>query len=230
MFPNPQQLKKVFLLSSFTAIAIFFASLSNPASAETAYDGFYIGGLGGLAVTPNITGEDIGGTRLSGTITYERPFSGGFYPFTAGLDVGYKYGPFRYELEGVYMFTGYKSFLPNNSNDIVRNDFSGSTKTYAGLANVYYNFDTSGNSGYFYLGLGGGYGNVKNKLSTRRDFVESSSSGFAMQGTVGYAYNMSSSASIGLDYRYFILISQDTFSEHRYQNHLFNIGINYYFG
>lgn len=232
MFPNPQQIKKIFFMTSCMVIAICITSLSAPANAEAVYDGFYLGGLGGLAVTPNYsvnsTVSDI--TGLSGTVNYFRPFTKNS-PYDVGFNIGYKYGPFRYEVEGLFMFSGYKSFSVNSNNLNNTTNFSGSTKTYGALVNIFYNFDTSGDNSYFYLGVGSGYGKAENKLSTTTiNITDQGTSGFAMQGIAGYAFNLSSSMSIDFDYRYFIMLQKSQIRDNRYQNHTFNLGLNFYFG
>lgn len=225
MLPNPKDLKKIFLMSSCAAIIICAATLSNPVFAETAYDGLYLGLLGGVAYTPNYSNDNIDNTGLSGSVNYNHSI-----PYTAGADLGYKYGPFRYEIEGLYLHSNYKSFSPSSNNIVDLTNFNGSTQAYSGMANIIYNFDQSGDSGYFYLGLGAGYAQVRNKLATQTIAISQTTSGFAMQGIVGYAYNISSSLALGIDYRYFTTLKSIEVSDERYQNHLFNLGFNYFFG
>src|SRR5437016_2443611 len=156
---HPTKIKKFFIASSCAAMALYASSYVNPAFAETSYDGFYIGAIGGIAFTSNVSVTFQG---IHGSIKYFVPFNGGT-PFTAGGVGGYKYGPFRYEAEIAYMKSPIKNFFFNFAN--TPSILNGNTNVIAGMANLYYDFDQSGNSTHFYLGAGAGYAGIENSIS-----------------------------------------------------------------
>ena len=227
---HPQQLKQLLLSGSCAAIALCASLLANSAAAETAYCGAYMGVFGGIAYTPGFDNNNIANTGLSGKISYSRPFSGST-PFAGGVVVGYKSGPYRYEVEGIFMRSNYKKFTANSSNTASTNAFSGDTKVYAGMANLIVDFDQSGDSAYVYIGAGGGYASVNDKVSTASLRVTNpKTTSFAIQGIVGFAYNFTAALSANIDYRYFITTKKIVFTGERYNNHLLNIAVNCFFG
>lgn len=135
-------------------------------------DGFYFGALGGASYTPSIT-------ATGGKIKYQEP------SWQAGAFLGYRNGPFRYEVEGLFL----RASIHNITTPVTVGGttvtmqipgaipaalgapagstvgLSARTQVIAGLVNGYYDFNTISDSFPVqpYVGIGVGAAQVRYK-------------------------------------------------------------------
>lgn len=187
-------------LGTSSAYAAYALPTAAPAPAE--YGNWYVNVFGGVGFTPDV---GISNTLGGGTITTS----------TAGYDVGggfgYRMGPFRYELQYMFMSTS------NNG------AFIGSTQAHAGMANVFYGFEGMSTRFVPYIGGGIGFAHVRSSAfaPTQSDNV------FAYQVGGGFRFNVDDNFDVDLGYRYFGTSTPNMFRS-AYSNHLVNLGVTYH--
>ena len=172
---------------------------------------YYIGLFGGGAITPDI---DIGGLSIE---------------FEPGLDlggsVGYKYSPFRGEVEFTYMYTDIDQVRISG---LGKTSMSGEVEVAAVMVNALFDFD---NLDWFvvpYVGFGVGYAYLELELSDSTGSFTASEDHFAYQILAGINYNFSGNWAASLGYRYFRTDDINNTNE-SFENHLINIGFTYSF-
>lgn len=221
-------IKKLSLTAAALALTVAVPMAASAASAAPSQDGWYASVLGGLGFTPKINAN-------GGSLKYKTP------SWQIGAALGYKSGQLRYEGEFLYQDARMKSI--NTAAVAIPSPgigFNGDTDVYAGMANVYYDFDSmDGNLLPLnpYVGVGIGYAHVRNKatltvtlpgvtvvapVATTNDNV------FAYQGIAGLNYNFDNTTSMQFDYRYFGTSSVKAFGK-RWTNHTLNLGLTMHF-
>ncbi|KTC81475.1 outer membrane protein [Legionella brunensis] len=230
-------------------------------------DGWYAGLMGTLSHTPSmdftISSTDFTTinsfltslgyaplTSTAGSVNYSSIGGGG------GGQLGYRYCGFRFEGELFYNYNSYDDItlggytLNTSPNSTLAYPFSnlsisGNTTLGAALFNVYYDFydmDWDDVSWMPYIGLGIGYGYVRNKVNL--EFNSTNSSGATVvttlvdlsentstpvgQAILGVSYLFNDSFSMGLDYRYMTTRELSSFNE-RFTLHTLNLNFNYWF-
>lgn len=168
-------------------------------------DGFYIGGFGGIAYTPNIKSP-------VGTGHFDDP------GWQTGAHLGYRGGPIRYEGELAYF------------NSKFGRGAIGKNETYAGLLNIIYNFQPliPALAIQPHLGIGMGYAHVRTKINNALGTVKVNDNEFAYQGIAGLNYFIKDTLQIFANYRY-IGTTKVTALDSGYENHTINFGVNLYF-
>jgi opacity protein-like surface antigen len=154
---------------------------------------FYVGGFGG-ANWLNFKRHD--GIKLKNSIGY-----------VAGGSLGYKFcNGFRVEGEVAYRRNPLKRQNVSTYGETA--SISGNSSLWTYMGNVIYDFDNV--SPYFvpYLGAGVGYaqsqGHVKASNSFESAKVKVKDSGIAGQAIAGVSYRLTSSTSVGVEYRYLL--------------------------
>lgn len=220
-------------LSCF-ATASIAASYSTPSTGVTKrrdhqviQDGIYVGGVAGLGLTPDIHVTDSSGAIHRGD--YNEGWIG-------GAALGYRKGPIR--VEGEFLYTR-SSIGIYKIDSVIIGETTGRQRFIGGMLNGYYEFKKLHDILAPYVGLGVGYGDVRNDIDTptTTDIIKGSDGTFAYQGIVGIAANFARKYSVFFDYRYigttsasFNLVDSVTGltsrTSERYRNHTLNIGIN----
>lgn len=201
--------------------------ISNNAFCAQPVEGFYFGLVGEISHAPNPQlGFTIDGVPFTGQITLG-PVGGGF-----ATSIGYKIQNFRLEGEFLYNINNYGELEVGSCTlvsptvlgpqgtcpaFVVENGlgFNGSTMGFYGLFNAFYDFTSSDPNVNFvpYLGLGLGAAIIRNQgniesnqysgINPAITFTSNSSqSGFALQGIVGFYYYLDDFTTLGLDFRY----------------------------
>ena len=191
------------------------------ANAATPIDGWYTSAFGGYAYLPG--NLDV----VKQGIKYDRTnFQSGF---DAGLNLGYKSNPMRYEGELSYLKANINNFNVNNA---LQFNPSGYSNAILGLANVYYDFTGITESLQPFLGAGIGYAWVQDKLNGTGPFspthFDASNSAFAYQATGGLTYNFAENYALSLGYRYIGTTHVADLGQ-MFQAHLSNLGAVYRF-
>lgn len=213
--------KSLLTISTVLAIGASTATLAAYGVPEAPAPAFnwYIGGFGGLTYT---LGHD--------DAVYDNP------NWDVGAHFGYRWDPVRIELEYVYQRSELNGFaLPEFEDSFIR----GHVNVNAAMANVLYdiNIDSFITP---YIGFGLGYAAVDSSasLTFTDDFgvtrtitdVSPSDSRFAYQALAGIGFKVMDSTSVNIGYRYFGTSSGDHGNDiGRWQNNLFNVGVDYYF-
>ena len=133
---------------SLSALALLGAlPLTTMAAAPLPTEGMYVNGFGGFTWLPS------NDAKTGATLTYKNNFTS--YNFGGAL--GYKSGPMRYEGQFIY--------LRGRHNKFAGTSVSGGTNVFAGMANVYFDFDMINFDIVPYVGAGIGYGyNINSRL------------------------------------------------------------------
>ncbi|MDP3558757.1 MAG: outer membrane beta-barrel protein [Legionellaceae bacterium] len=207
------------MIKRFIMAAGLFSSISSMAAMPI--DGFYSSIFGGYTYLPNNID-----TIHNGILLDNSSFTGGY---NAGGRFGYKSNPLRYEGEFTYLSASAQRFYANH---IKQTDVSGQSSGVFLMANVYYDFPEVLDSLQPFLGIGIGYGFVKDNLDstgpgTALNF-SGSNSVFSYQGTAGIAYHFAENYSLDLAYRY---IATDHSNElgSIFQANLASVGVTYRF-
>lgn len=229
-------IKKLSLTAAALALSVAIP-LSASASAMSTPNGWYASALGGIAFTPSVNIPDTDGIT-GGKLTYKKP------SWQAAAAVGFKSGQMRYEGEFLYQRSTIKSITANGFTIPatiagVNVGLTGNTQVYAGMANVYYDFDQISESTPLnpYVGFGAGYAQVRNKatfsgtiggVTVTSPADKEKDNVFAYQAIAGLNYNFDSNTSAQLDYRYFGTTKVNAL-EKRWQNHTLNLGLTVHF-
>lgn len=191
------------------------------ASAATPIDGWYTSAFGGYAYLPGNLDVVKQGIRYDKT-----NFQSGF---DAGLNLGFKSNPMRYEGELSYLKANINNFNVNNA---LQFNPTGYSNAVLGLANVYYDFTGITESLQPFLGAGIGYAWVQDKLNGTGPFgpshFDASNSAFAYQATGGLTYNFAENYALSLGYRYIGTTHVADLGQ-MFQAHLANLGAVYRF-
>lgn len=232
-------LKKSLLAgSALLAMGISTASLAAyglPEAPAPVYN-WYFGAFGGLTYTPTITSSVIDpnagfpfGTA-STALSFNNP------NWDIGAHIGYRYDPFRFELEYLYQHSKAKHISFDNQ----AVPASGRLSINSAMVNALYdiNFDSAFVP---YIGFGIGYTNINDSTNNTLPVTVASGttfeanyfgtgngsvSRFGYQALAGVGFKVMENAEINIGYRYFGTNSGNTV---RFQNHLFNVGFDYYF-
>ena len=191
------------------------------AHAATPIDGWYTSAFGGYAYLPGNLDVVKQGIRYDKT-----NFQSGF---DAGLNLGFKSNPMRYEGELSYLKANINNFNVNNA---LQFNPTGYSNAVLGLANVYYDFTGITESLQPFLGAGIGYAWVQDKLNGTGPFAPShfdaSNSAFAYQATGGLTYNFAENYALSVGYRYIGTTHVADLGQ-MFQAHLANLGAVYRF-
>ena len=203
---------------AFISTALLATSIAH---ASTPIDGWYAGVFGGYAYIPNNIDKTTHGVWRSDAV---------YQPgYDAGLNIGFKSTPMRYEGELTYLNANLKKF---NMYSIHQTGVTGHTNAILAMANVYYDFANLQNCLQPYLGLGIGYGWVQEQLNSTGPFsiaqFKDSNTAFAYQAMGGLIYNFSENYALNLGYRYVSTTHIDTFGS-TFQAQLANLGVVYRF-
>lgn len=179
-------------------IAFFSATMlaASTIFAATPIDGWYGGVLGGYTYMPdNISTSRYGFLRDRATYT-----SG----YHAGINLGFKSTPLRYEAEVTYISADLSKYHINHIRQI---GVDGETTATLAMANVYYDFPAMVPCVEPFIGAGLGYAWVDTNLWSRGPNVGlthyvGSNSVFAYQATAGLTYNFTDNYSLNIAYRY----------------------------
>lgn len=205
-------------------IALITAALLTTLSAHAAtpINGWYSSAFGGYTYVPG----NIGNTTQFGLTRSDTSFQSGF---DAGLSLGFKSNPLRYEGELTYLKANLNQF---NVNGVRQTNPSGYTNAGLGLANVYYDFPGVAMALQPYLGAGIGYAWVQNKLDSTGPLgatsLSNSNSVFAYQATGGLTYNFAENYALSLGYRYVATTNIAELGQ-MFQAHIANLGAVYRF-
>jgi opacity protein-like surface antigen len=225
-------------LSSATFAAYGLPEQAQPAPvAPVSNDAWYVGAFGGLTYTPSISGNSIfiiNSTTAFANRSFDNP------NWDVGAHVGYRMGQIR--LEGEYIFQ--RSTLNRVSDGVTFTD-TARLNVHSGMFNALYDIEGLTSSVLPYIGAGIGVASLSlndNFTNLRTGAVISNSSGsntrFAYQVLAGVGFKVMDNVNMNVGYRYFGTTSGDNddfvagtgFRSARFQNHLFNIGIDYFFG
>jgi len=178
--------------TAFFSIALLASSAT---IAATPIDGWYAGVSGGYTYTPDNISVSYYGLRLT-----DASYDSGY---NAGINLGYKSNPLRYEAEVTYINADLKKFYINK---VRQHGIDGNTYATLGMAKVYYDFPDIVPCLQPFIGAGLGYGWVKTDFLSKRPFgllhYTGSNGVFAYEGTAGLSFNFSESYSLSLAYRY----------------------------
>ena len=210
-------------------------STTSGAVALNPVQGWYIGLIGGGTYAPTV---DFDINNPFDSRTHKTSVSyliGG----NGGAQLGYRWGNFRIEAEGLFNENKYQQIkfgdhtAIRDKNDEFRNHISGYTYFISGLANGIYEFYQPGNDLNFvpYLGLGIGYASIKNSLSGYHKDVligtaSETSSAAIGQAIAGLSYFFDDFTSLGLDYRYLVTTKSGTFNT-SFQAQTLNLSFTY---
>lgn len=169
---------------------------STSAFSATPINGWYAGAFGGYTNMPN----NLNKLWVSLNRT-DAHYDAGYH---AGLRLGYKSTPLRYEGELTYLTANINAFKING---YPQYGVSGDTYTNLFMANVYYDFPDMLPCLNPFLGLGLGYAFVNTNLFSNGPFfgptrLTGSNGVFAYQGTAGVNYDFSEFWSLNASYRY----------------------------
>lgn len=204
-------------------IVLFSAAAlaSNLAIAATPIDGLYANVFGGYTYLPN----NISVTQNAITRTDANYQDG----FNAGGSIGFKSNPLRYEGQITYINAKLKDFRANGTK---QTGVSGYNNAIFAMANVYYDFPSLVDPIQPFVGIGLGYGWLKNKLDSRGPGAATQYSGsnsvFAYQASAGLTYNFAENYAIDIGYRYIATERPDRFGK-VFQAHLANAAVIYRF-
>lgn len=213
-------LKKSLLAgSAVLAMGISTATLAAyglPEAPAPVYN-WYVGAFGGLSYTPAITD----GFK----ITFDNP------GWDIGAHFGYRWDPVRLELE--YLFQRSRLDIPFV--DDTTTNASGHLNINSAMANVIYDINID-SSIVPYIGFGIGYTNIDASVNSTIslpgggeesiDIDSGSQSKFGYQALAGIGFRVMENATMNFGYRYF---GTNKGEDERFQNHLFNVGFDYYF-
>ena len=187
------------------------------AHASTPVSGPYIRAMGAFSF---INDGNISTAGISNS-SYKSGYAG-------GGQLGYKSGPIRYELDGSYIKNNLKGFSLAGT---PQTDTSGYSQVFAGLINVFYDFEDLNPSLAPYLGFGVGYAQVKNSINSSTPSTSAYSQSdtvFAYKAQVGLTYNFSENIAADVAYQYFRTKKSNTFNSN-YQTNLLAAGVTYRF-
>lgn len=186
------------------------------ANAATPWNGPYASLFGGYAYFPN---------NISTAQFTNAHYKSGY---NVGASIGYKSGPFNYDVQATYLDADIKRF---NFNGTPQTAVGGETYAMALLANAYYSFEDFNSVLLPYVGFGLGYTYRNTNISSTTPTVsrlKDSEYLFSYQGTIGISYNFSEQFAADMNYRYFRTQKGDDFGK-ALQNHLANLAIIYRF-
>ncbi len=149
------------------------------------------------------------------------------------LAFGYQYNDFRYEISGNYLFSKYKRIKSFNAARVTSSiKKPGYAEIISVLGNIYYDFNWLDGWVIPYVGLGGGIGQVKNKISIERlggnQVIRTKNKVAVYQGTLGVTFNLTESVAATLDYRHLITSKIKSINKN-FHCHLINLGLTYRF-
>ncbi len=197
------------------------AGYNMPVPAPMPGGNWYVGAFGGAVFTPDHTDE---------TVLFDYDFKTGY---DAGIDIGYRVGPFRFA--GEYMYQRSKiEDLHNGSVSFV--DLGGELNLRLSvqslMANGYYDFNEVSDNFGVYLGAGVGMAKLRVGGSILElgvyDQGSVSESAFAYQGMIGFNFNVDSNFVIDVGYRYFGTSKPKDLFDERFHTHLVNLGMRYH--
>lgn len=195
-------LRKTMLAAAVTAAMGFgataYAGYAMPEPAAPA-DHWYVGFSVGAAFTPD--------TNTTGSVLQTQYDTG----WGAGVQVGYKSGPMRYE--------GEVFFARSSIDKIGAVAAPGHLRATTGMLNVIYDFGDASSSTNPYIGLGLGYGNIKTSgLKSDDEFVYGA--------RAGLAFSVADDTDVDVGYRYFRTgNAANSLGNDDYQNHVVTVGI-----
>lgn len=205
-------------------ITFFSAALMASAAtfAATPIDGWYSSVFGGYTYMPDNISISTPGLFLD-----RASYSDGY---NAGLRVGFKSNPLRYEAEYTYIHANLSRF---NANNIGQIDIDGETTASLAMANVYYDFPDMVPAIQPYLGVGLGYAWIQSTLQSGGPdssigFNTGTDSVFAYQATAGFTYNFAECFAVDIAYRYIGTESPDNLGK-VFQANLGTVGVTYRF-
>lgn len=207
-------------------IATLLAGFALSAHAATPVEGWYTTAFGGVAYNPaNVSTAQ--GIIFYNNVKYR-------VAWNAGLSLGYKSGPIRYEGELNYIHSNTSSFTANaiQTTGVI----GGSTQGLAAMANIFYDFDNIVGDLAPFLGVGIGYAHITAKLTSTGPVAvfplgtrfNASDNRFAYQGMAGITYNFSENFASNLAYKYLTTTNSPNFGK-RYQAHMANLTVIYRF-
>lgn len=195
-------------------IIALFALFSFNINAATPFGGPYINLFGGYAAIPS--NVETGGFN---NVHYQAGYD-------AGGSLGYKSGPFRYEIQLAYLYASVSTF---EFNGVTQTTTTGRTGGGTIMLDLIYDFENLNTALAPYLGIGVGGARIDTKLNSSLPSTtayQNQRSMFAYQGLAGVTYNFSESISTDLHYRYVITTNNQSFNR-VFQGHLFNLGVTY---
>lgn len=153
--------------------------------------------------------------------------------FNGILAFGYQYNDFRYEISGNYLFSKYKRIKSFNATRVTSSITKpGYTEIISVLGNIYYDCNWLDGWVIPYIGLGGGIGQVKNKISIQHlgqnQKIRAKNKVAVYQGTLGLTFNLTESVAATLDYRHLITTKIKSINKN-FHCHLINLGLTYRF-
>jgi opacity protein-like surface antigen len=194
----------VSLLSvSASALAAYALPAAEPAPVDTG--NFYFSAFGGAAFTHD---NDVNGTNAR--LRYED------VGFDAGAAFGYRSGPFRYEVEYLFIRTTHDTLAGVNN--------GGETDFHGGFFNMFYTFNNVSDYMAPYIGAGIGVGHV----TTTKIPAVSDDTVFAYQAGAGVTFSVDNDFDLDLGYRYVGASEPTSVFNNRYQSHTVNLGITYH--
>ena len=189
--------------------------------AATPIDGWYTTGFGGISKIDN----NIQRPWLAPTYTSAHIQTG----YNAGGRFGYKSGPMRYEGEVYYIHGSVDNF---SIAYIMQTGVTGYSHAIPVMANVYFDWDDTGNDLAPFLGAGIGYAHIVTKLASTGPLgytaFKGSDNKFAYQGTAGINYYFAENYSAGISYRYFSTDKSNQLGK-RFASHLGLFSVTYRF-
>ena len=220
-----------------------------------AFEGFYVGLMGGVVVPSNFSSNaKLGEIDLPPLTQVATPIFADIKTKVGGqgmVALGYRNGNIRVEGEFFYARASHNNILVGNRrvpNDTDKLRYKGYTEGFGALANVYFDFtnfisEPHGVGLIPYVGAGVGFANIRNKIDLREvkevgpasavqaprsiNFTVSDSA-VAFQGIVGLAYYLDSDTSFNIDYRYLATGNLSTMNS-SYSHSSLNIGFNFGF-
>jgi opacity protein-like surface antigen len=201
-------LKRISTPTRIALATLALASLPFAAQADTLYDGWYVSGQAGAGYMSRVDFPDGGSVK----------FQNGLNNHNFGGALGYKSGPLRYEIQGLYGKTDIDS--------VWGLDVNGSVRIISGFFNVFYDFDQLSTILVPYLGAGLGYGELQSKV----DGAKCNDFELTFQGAAGLSLNFNANTALTVDYRYVgSAKSKNGFFDERYANNTVNVGFAYHF-
>lgn len=185
--------------------------LTTQAFATEPSNGWYAGGFVGLSYAPSIN------------FTILNPFTAGRVPgeikhdplVNGGLNLGYRCLNFRFEGELLYNQNQFdkisinRSRIPRLTNERNNLAFKGNTQIYAGMFNIYYDifYEDSDSNFIPYIGVGIGYGEVRNQIKfyfNQVEFINDKVNDSLLMGQaiLGLNYLINDDWTLGIDLRY----------------------------
>jgi len=173
-------------------------------------EGWYVGFLVGPSLVSNLhfsVTNPLLGIPTTGKLTYAPSVNG-------DVHIGYRVDKFRFEAQGIYNKSSFKSLdLGNIEISADDNNYglnmSGNTRFVSGMINVYYEFyrEEAEIRLVPYIGLGAGFASVQNifNLNYRHtSFYARNDTAYAPmgQGIAGLSFFATDNHSVGIDYRY----------------------------